>query len=240
MEVIANPNFSVTEAEVGRLRDRAAKSPPVVARPLLLLSGYHSPKFPARAAAKHLRRFGACDPAQSLIVSYPYALSVEAAVIKATAAVAERGWMDREVDVVGVSMGGLVARVLAADHGLNVKRLFTLATPHRGAKMTERLAPDAAALQLMPGSEFLQRLDVSLALRTYELVCYAVLRDWMVGARNTAPIGMAPHWLDPVKPPMRLMSHFSISLDARIMADVALRLRGEAPISGTPVEPPRD
>ena len=69
----------------------------------------------------------------------------------------------------------------------------------------------------------------------YEIVPYAVLRDGMVGATNTAPPGQEPIWVSG----RLFMSHLLIALESRIYTDVALRLRGEQPL-GSPSEPPRD
>jgi hypothetical protein len=100
--------------------------------------------------------------------------------------------------------------------------------------------PDAGALQLSRGSRLLASLDASLSRSIGEVTCYALLRDWMVGATNTAPPGMTPLWLDVDRWYARPISHFSITSDRRIVADLALRLRGLAPWSRAGSPPPRD
>lgn len=146
-----------------------------------------------------------------------------------------------EVDVVAVSMGGLAARLAAMERPgemrLAVKRLFTLATPHRGAKLTRIATPDQASRDMTPGSDFLSMLDAGLSAASYELVCYARLNDWWVGATRTAPEGHTPIW---VEPPRWTLSHLLVSRDPRILADVGTRLRGEGPLLRAAGPPPRD
>lgn len=151
-----------------------------------------------------------------------------------------------EVDVIAISMGGLVARLAAGDafaashRRLRVARLFTLATPHRGAKLARFIRPDPAAACMRPGSAFLQRLDDALAGATYELTCYAQLRDWWVGARNTAPPGRVPIWIAPRGAFAYWLSHFAINFNDRVLTDIALRLRGMTPLSAVGDAPPQD
>lgn len=153
-------------------------------------------------------------------------------------------WAAREFDVVGISMGGLVARVLASpqDGGpaLRIKRLFMLATPHRGAKLARVVAPDRAARDMRPGSDFLGALDARLPSAGYELVCYAQLRDWWVGAGRAAPPGRVPIWTDTESVGARLFSHFQINFNRRVLRDVARRLRGEEPVARGGSWPPCD
>jgi hypothetical protein len=148
-----------------------------------------------------------------------------------------------EVDVVGVSMGGLVARAAASDwvarrsaagsRRVRIARLFTLATPHKGATLANRICPDGTARDMRPGCDFLSRLNAEPP--EHELICYARLRDWWVGATNTAPPGREPMWVDAPA----LLSHQLVTHDPVIRTDVARRLRGEEPL-GRPSHPPRD
>ena len=142
--------------------------------------------------------------------------------------------------VLGISMGGIVGRFLASERGLRVARLFTLASPHRGAKITRRIRPDAGAVQLAPGSPLLTHLDATLEGSLGELTCYSLLRDWMVGATNTSPPGHPSLWLDTDRWLAHPLSHFSITSDLRIVGDLALRLTGQSPWSTPGAPPPRD
>ena len=90
---------------------------------------------------------------------------------------------------------------------------------------------------MRPGSKFLAKLN---AEKGPELVCYAVLRDWWIGATNTAPPGVLPRWVD-VEPGIgRLCTHFAINHEMRVLGDIARRLRGEEGFAKKGTEPPRD
>lgn len=214
-------------------------------RPVLCLSGWRAWPIMAEGVARRLSEltgaglecFGRC--------SFQEVGSFEGAVAKVMRTV-EREWGSRDVelDVVGVSMGGLVARAAAVGmfggERLRVRRLFTLSTPHRGARLAGVVALDSAARDMKPGSEFLRRLDEmerEEGGRGYELVCYARTRDWWVGARNAAPEGMAPIW---VEPPLVTMSHLCVTMDRRILGDVASRLLGKGAVLEARGMPERD
>ncbi|MCX5688277.1 MAG: hypothetical protein NTV94_00540 [Planctomycetota bacterium] len=238
---IPNPAFNVTPEAIQGLAAAARSSgftPTAPVRPLIILSGYHSPIIPALTLASSLRTLGAANRQNTLAISYFFAGRVETAAQQAMAAITRRGWKHESVDVIGMSMGGIVARLLAADHGLKVHRLFTLASPHRGAILTRWIKPDPAAYALSPGSPLLTRLDTCLPASIPELTCYALLRDWLVGAQQTSPVGHTSHWLDVDRTIARPISHFSITSDWRIVGDLALRLMGHTPWSSPGMPPP--
>src|SRR5262249_49610350 len=135
---------------------------------------------------------------------------------------------------------GLIARAAAAagngHRAVRIARLFTLATPHRGAKITRWLRPDPLTAAMRPGSAFLSRLDEALTNAEYELVCYTRLGDSWVGATRSAPHGRDPFWT----PGPPLLSHQTITLDRLIRTDIARRLRGEEPLALRASTPPRD
>ncbi|MEM8739653.1 MAG: hypothetical protein AAGG38_14415 [Planctomycetota bacterium] len=158
-----------------------------------------------------------------------------------------------EVDVVAFSMGGLVARYAAAapwDRGkggagpeklgetastkggagegkrLRIRRLFTISTPHRGAKLAWVPTLDGRVRDMRPGSALLGYLDGALAEAEYELTVYARLGDGIVGTENTSPAGVTPWW---VAVRWDFRSHQEAYRDPRIRADILRRLRGEVP-----------
>lgn len=142
------------------------------------------------------------------------------------------------VDVVAFSMGGIVARYAAAQHGnsrrLHIDRLFTIATPHRGANLAFLMFFDPLARAMRPGSEFLLRLDDALETAAYRIIPYTRLSDPVVGAANASPANSTPLWVS-----ARLLqtSHLFAAFDARIRADIMKRLRGEAPLFTEPHAP---
>jgi hypothetical protein len=121
---------------------------------------------------------------------------------------------------------------------LRIRTLFTLATPHRGALLAGLVRPDRAARQMRPGADTLNRLHRLSG--GYELVPYAMLRDWWVGSTRAAPDGHVPIWVDPQTAGERFASHFAINRQPLIVADIARRLRGEDPLARPGPPPPVD
>lgn len=219
------------------------REPVGVARPVLVLAGWRAwPTMPRKLAGALASLTGA-GAAMFVPVAYPLAGSIDAAarmVMDRAGLAAQRGAVDsQEFDVVAVSMGGLVARYMASGlwggPRLRVRRVITLSTPHRGARLARLFKIDDAARAMEPGSEFLQRLDGELASRAYELRCYTRLRDWWVGAPNCAPPGMEPMWLPT---PALTMGHLLASIDLRLIVEAARVLRGEEPLGRPGATPP--
>ncbi len=64
-----------------------------------------------------------------------------------------------QVDIVAHSMGGLAVRVFLGEDGdPRVRRIIFLGTPHRGT-VTALFARGDGGAEMVPGSEFLERLD---------------------------------------------------------------------------------
>jgi hypothetical protein len=146
-----------------------------------------------------------------------------------------------EVDVVGESIGGLAARYAAApspdpahDRRLNIVRLFTISSPHSGSTLAAAIGFTRFQRDMAPGSKFLKRLATFDADATYALYPYVHLNDEVVGEQYAAPPGVTPWWLTDsgLLPP-----HEAAFRDARILADIARRLRGETPLSTSPPVP---
>ncbi|MCC6971690.1 MAG: hypothetical protein IT434_15875 [Phycisphaerales bacterium] len=245
-----NPCFDVSDDALRAARRSLAESPANLPRPLVVLAGWRSPPMPDGGV---LARLGPMIPGarDTLSITYASLWTIESAARRVVARVQERfpqaGTSDTtEVDVIAISMGGLVARLAASDafaksqRRLRIARLFTLATPHRGARLASLIRPDPAAAAMRPGSEFLRSLDDDLARATFDLTCYAQLRDWWVGARNTSPPGRVPIWCEPRGAFGRWLSHFAINFNPRVLTDGALRLRGMTPLSREGAAPPTD
>lgn len=241
-----NPSFAPQRREILAELDRMERSPHPLERPVVVLAGWRSPFFVAAALRERLRRLTSPRDDDFLSISYATKSDIDAIADGVVERVRER-WPVApeeppvEVDVVAHSMGGLVARLAsspdrAESHRLRVRRLFTLATPHRGAKLARHIAIDPASQNMRPGSRFLRDLDESLPSAAFELICYAHLNDRWVGASRTAPHGRTPIWTGGT----RFFSHYSITSDAAILADIARRLRSEPPLAGDPSAPPRD
>jgi pimeloyl-ACP methyl ester carboxylesterase len=243
-----NPDYPHSDAEVREVLARQRGTPRVPVRPVIVLSGYHSPMAQAQHLAATLRGLTHRE-APMACVAYFAAGRMDRIITSARAQVAramsQHGWS--EVDLIGISMGGLIARALASGGALhaacgriegaapiNAARVLTIASPHRGAKLAEWVRPDSAARDLRAGSTFLRSLDGQALPR--ELVCYSPLGDTWVGATRASPQGMGVIWT----PGAWVGSHFAATWDMRIVADVAVRLRGEGDGLGRASEPPCD
>lgn len=239
----SNPSFPLTFAQARDERVRMVASPKALARPVLVLAGWRAfPSMPMKLAGSLATLTGA-EASMFIPVAYPAAGSIDAAagvvVEHAGRAITGGAVEAQELDIVAVSMGGLVARYLASGlwqgQRLKLKKVMTLSTPHRGARLARVFKVDEAARAMEPGSAFLRALDQELPSRGYELRCYTRLRDWWVGAPNCAPPGMEPMWLPT---PVLTLGHLFVSLDARLIVEVARVLRGEEPMGRPGATPP--
>lgn len=238
---IVNPAFHLAPGELRAELVRLADAPVPLSRPVIVLSGWRSPAMVSRALVDRLCMLTSRRTHDFLPFWYPFKGNLEAVAHRVRAALQARfsGPAPAEVDIVAHSMGGLVARVIAADEtaSFRIARLFTLGTPHRGAKLARGITIDAAGRAMRPGSDFLAELDHRLAHARFELVPYAHLFDRWVGARNSAPPGQTPIWTGGT----RFFSHFSITEDRLVLCDIARRLRAETPLARPEQpEPPRD
>lgn len=216
------------------------REPRALARPVLVLGGWRAWQFNSEGLTRRLCALTSGRREDFLAVSFMFHNRLDTAAAAASRAVRARwpaaGDESAEVDVVGVSMGGLVARLAAleGEPRLRIARLFTLATPHRGASLANRIAIDPAARDMRTGSARLGALDACFG--AVDMTCYARLRDRIVGARNASPYGSHPNWI----PGPRALSHVLVTTEPVFIADIALRLRGE-PRLGLPCSaPPRD
>jgi len=236
----------IVDAEEARMRETRVQ----LERPVLILAGYRSTMRQPARVAERLRLMTSGRRGDFLPVSYFWVTDIDEATRRAIEAVEERWPSDdpdwtTEVDVVAISMGGLVARLGATEQfgaaapgrkRLRINRLFTMATPHRGAILADLIALDSAAKDMRSDSRFLLGLDEALRDASYEIIPYARTRDTTVGASRTAPPDCEPIWVDGPA----LFSHATIALDGRILIDIARRLRGEWPLAFRGSAPPMD
>lgn len=242
-----NPDFAVTPDDLALTMERLRATHMAPPRPVLVLAGYRAWRIMVAHTARRLHDLVGGPEDMFEPLAYPHCGDIDR-IARLVVRHVEKTWPNREphrtteIDVVGVSMGGLVARLAAqlpledGQKRLRIARLFTLGTPHNGAILAGKIALDRAAKDMKPGSAFLDRLNSGLPSAKYELVCYARLNDRWVGATRCAPPGREPHWVSGT----RMFSHATITTDERILADIALRIRGEAPISRKATRPPMD
>ncbi|MGP1347918.1 MAG: alpha/beta hydrolase [Phycisphaerales bacterium] len=216
----------------------------------MVAAGFMDPGFGVSSLTTRLRRL-VVDP--EMIIEVPFfttpsfELARERIVSKVEDAFpSDDPWNTVEVDVIGISMGGLVARFAAipmapvtigsdvseesAGGGASVKRLrirtlYTLGTPHHGAsRAMSTLAFDGRIEDMRAGSGFLESLNECWCERDYELVAYTRLGDDIVGCANALDPDGCGWWLDP---PMLSFSHLQMQSDPRIVCDILRRIRGQ-------------
>jgi hypothetical protein len=236
--------------------DAMRASPAPVARPVVLIAGWRAPSGSVSILADRLRDLTGSQDADFLVLAHPLGSDLDS-IAAHVAEEIHAAFPDpadpartAEVDVIGISMGGLIGRLVclppeqrgktAGSPRVRVRSLYTIASPHGGTRLPRWLAPDAAARAMRPGSPELAELDAALTdddatNNPARIVPYAVLNDTWVGATRAAPPGQQPVWV----PGRVTLSHHLASLDLRITADIARRLREEQPL-GEPSAPPRD
>lgn len=238
-----NPSFPITHDEANAALDAMRDDPRPYDRPIVIAAGYMDPG-PGCAHAATILRSLTPDPSQVIVVPFFSVSSFDACrerlINKLQAAFpSDDPARTVEVDVIGVSMGGLVALDAALPRdgalpALNIARLFTIATPHRGADYAKLPTLDSRVKSMRAGSPFLTRLDEVQQDPTFEIVAYTRLTDDMVGTPNTIPYQGLHYWLP--NPPFQF-AHLQAQRDARILADIARRLRNETPLSTLPPAP---
>ena len=237
-----NPSFPLLldDAKVA-LKEMTAE-PKELDRPLVILSGIYDPGFVAPNLADKFRKFSHDD--RIISVSFFLENSFDKCRDRVIEKVQDVFGSDNpgetiEVDVIAISMGGLVARHAALPRTdgkprLKIHRLFTIGTPHRGARLAGLPSFDRRVMDMRAGSDFLRRLDQDLQNHPYEIVAYVRLGDGIVGPENASPAGEYPYWVAN-KPGS--FSHIAIMYDDRFHADILRRLRGEAPFTSASPAP---
>ncbi len=238
-----NPSFPLRLDDARDLWASMTDEPRPFERPVLVLGGINDLGFGASSMAHRLRQV-TTEQAVILDVSFLRKGTLDACRQSAIEAVEHAlPALDPdatvEVDVVAISMGGLVARHAARPHPdqrrrLRVRRLFTIATPHRGARLATLPTLDQRVLDMRPGSDFLDRLDGSGLAYEPEIFPYVRLDDAVIGPEHAAPPGMNPWWVPNI--PFSF-AHIRAAGDPRILVDIARRLRGQTPYSTTPAAP---
>ena len=235
-----NPSFPLTSADAKIAWSAMREQPRPLQRPIVVLGGIYDPGLAAAKVENSLHEI-VCEADHDRIVHLGFldTLSFNGAANKAIEVVDQHFTSNDssqtiEVDVIGFSMGGLVARYAASEayftesgRRLRIHRLFTVSSPHMGAKLAWIPMPDSRVSDMRRGSEFLERLNHEPC--DYEIIAYARLGDAVVGEENAAPPGQRPYWLS-----KQVVSHASAYSDKRILADIARRLREEQPFTREP------
>lgn len=235
-------------SRISQIQEQLRASRVGLARPLAVIGGWRSPPIMSNALARRLSELTTGNRDDIFAMSYALSGSIQGAASKLRARLIP--WLEvrgtRELDIVAISMGGLVARHLAMSGAwgarsdrFRIRRLFTIATPHQGASLTRWFKLDLAAIAMTPGSSMLRAMDACLANagdHADELTCYVQRKDWYIGTWNAAPQGRELRWVHPPNFVGACMSHFTAHQHKSIITDIALRLRGEAPLAATPAD----
>lgn len=243
---LPNPSFDLSREDAKADLARMAAAPVPAPRPIVFLAGIGDPAISSSALRAGImptlaRPVGIPEGAPAVVeLDFFGDTSFEGARQRALRGLSEAFGVPPErlpeVDVVAFSMGGVVARDLAiadtAGRRLPIRRLYTVCTPHEGARLAGVLMGIPVGADMCPTSDFMARL--ANAPRDYELVCYARLDDVTVGEEFAAPTGEPLWWLTTNSGEWAHMSAFK---DPRFHADIARRIRGEQPWTRLPASP---
>lgn len=235
-----NPSFPLRYKEARSDMTRMRAEPLPLARPVVVAAGMGDPGMIVNRLGRRLRELTG-DRTRVIVVDFFGDDTFDECRDRLIRTV-DRAFPSNvsgkttEVDVVGFSMGGIVARYAAIERdqgrrSLNVNRLFTIASPHRGAVLADLPTIDDRKIDLRAGSDFLARVDSAWVDGQYQVIPYARLGDEIVGTDLTAPEGSTAWWVANV--PGEL-AHMQACDDPRIIADIARRLRGELPFTTEP------
>ena len=242
-----NPSFPISIANARQILHYDVAHPHPLRRPLLIVGGFMDPGVAAHA----LRLEFVAWTGDPRVVSVQLGLSTSfdecrqdiiTAVDEAFPSADPTCTI--EVDVIGISMGGLAARYAAATEPfpgkhpprrLRVARLFTVSSPLRGALLANEIPLNLHPLQheMRSDSPTIHWLNTRAQKydELYSIYSYTRLNDLYVGTYNAAMPGQTAWW---VAPPPLDSPHSGCFHDARILADIVCRLRGDPPLAREP------
>lgn len=234
-----NPAFPVTTEQAQADIKLMDANPVSLPRPLVIIGGLDDPGvFPASLSCSfdHLTAHD-----RFVVVALADCHSIDACRAKIIHCVEELypsgdPRQTTPVDVVAYSLGGVAAEyaalpLLEGGQNLHIVRLFTISSPLQGASFA-RYTPAITPLvrQLRPGSGLMKMLADNPP--TYPVYSYVRLYDYVIGDQHAANAGETPWW---APKPFLELPHTDAPTDARIIADIARRLRDQQPLT---LEPP--
>jgi pimeloyl-ACP methyl ester carboxylesterase len=210
--------------------------PPLSSRPVVLLHGFASTPRVLALLARHVRAHLE-RPVLRPSLGFGWG-DVSRAAERVDAAITAAGF--DEVDVVGHSLGGLVATELLknVDRGRRVRRVITLGTPHAGVPLARwaaiaTLSMSPCMRQLVPGSRYLARLAARPVPAGSELVAITGEADALVPERSSCIATRAgQRWLR-----LRDVGHMQLVFHRDVLALVG-DLLGVADAAASPSRAP--
>ncbi len=233
----SNPSFPVTLWQAREDIERMERDPTPLARPVIVAGGFGDPGWVASALADRLRRLTSTPELVQSVAFFGLGSFDDCRNRLAETAESRFGSRDVSIDLIGISMGGIVARYACTAEGsstfrpLAAEHIYTICTPHQGARLAVLPTDDQRQVDMRMESEFLARLNAARSTDSFELIAYSRLNDPLVGETLCAPPGERSWW---VAHGPSLGAHMGASEDPRIVADIARRLRGESPWSTEP------
>ncbi|MEM6313434.1 MAG: hypothetical protein AAF743_05080 [Planctomycetota bacterium] len=204
------------------------KNPVPLDRPVVILDGFLDPGFGSLSYRNELTQVTGDE--RVLRVTYVTASSIAECAERALDEI-DAAFPGEAVDVIGISMGGVVAFHVADAGRVEVARIFTLSSPLRGARMAN--LPTWLGLQrdLRPDSDATAALPGMIERFAGTRVHYAGVTDQTVRVDEAAPPGETAHVLP--NNGMARWGHTGVIRDPRVRLDIFLRLRNQPPITPT-------
>ncbi|GAA1882916.1 esterase/lipase family protein [Streptantibioticus ferralitis] len=186
-ELGAGPDAAARGGAGGALAERRISAAPCGSPPVLLLHGFVDNRSVFALLARNLRRNGwRC--VQSLNYSLLTCDVRDAAALlgQHVERACEQSGHQR-VDIVGHSLGGLIARYYVQRLGgdARVRTLITLGTPHSGTRAIRFANPHPLIRQMRPNSELLRELGKpAIGCTTHFVAFWSDLDEFMVPAET--------------------------------------------------------
>ncbi|MBW1807964.1 MAG: alpha/beta fold hydrolase [Deltaproteobacteria bacterium] len=126
----------------------------------------------------------------------------------------------KQVDLVGHSMGGLIARYLIERSGYldRIRTIITIGTPHLGSALC-RLAPGRSLRQMRRGSAFLEELNSGSTLQEVRVIGICSTHDNLVIPWNCALSPRGDNFI------IRYQGHVTLILSGEVARIVIRELR---------------
>ncbi|MFC5028794.1 alpha/beta fold hydrolase [Streptomyces sp. SID13666] len=217
-------SYTETDADSGtaRLRAVAAAHPPV-----LLLHGFVDNRSVFTLLRRSLRKHG-WTHVQALNYS-PLSCDIRTAAAllgRHVEQICEQTGQ-RQVDIVGHSLGGLIARYYVQRLGgdSRVRTVVTLGTPHSGTRAVPLLTPHPIVRQMRPGSDLMNELtEPAPGCRTHFVAFWSDLDQLMIPV-ETARIDHPDLLVHNVQ--VAGIGHLALPVHAAVAAGIRQSLTGE-------------